>query len=170
MDRIEPRIYVGTYGKYNNGSIAGAWLSLDEHDTEALFYAAAKELHKNEHDPEFMFQDCEGFPRELYGESHLDERLWEWLELGHGNREIVTAWLEVNGGTDSFGYIKDTYVGHWESWDEYVSDYIETTGLLERVPEEVLPYFDYESYGRDLSHDYSVADADSGGVHVFRNQ
>jgi hypothetical protein len=26
-----PRIYVGTYAKYNAGSIAGAWLDLDDY-------------------------------------------------------------------------------------------------------------------------------------------
>tara|TARA_R110002020_G_scaffold360661_1_gene573438 strand:- start:426 stop:929 length:504 start_codon:yes stop_codon:yes gene_type:complete len=164
------QIYVGTYGKYNEGSIAGAWVSLDEHDTETAFYAAAKALHKNEHDPELMFQDFEGFPRDFYGESYLDKRIWDWLELDDDEREIVAAWLEANGGTDSLDYIKDTYAGHWDSWDEYVYQCVDDAGWLENVPDEVASYFNYESYGRDLSYDYTVADADAGGIHVFRKQ
>ena len=51
----EPRLYVGTYAKYNSGSLRGAWMSLEGHDKES-FYAACAELHKDEADPEYMFQ------------------------------------------------------------------------------------------------------------------
>jgi len=168
-ERTTPAVYVGTYAKYNNGSIAGAWVSLDEHDTEAAFYAAASALHKREYDPELMFQDFEGFPREFYGESYLDERIWEWLELDDDERDIISAWLKANGGSDDLDYMREAYRGHWDSWDEYVYQYVDDTCLLENVPEEVAGYFDYESYGRDLSNDYSVTDSDSGGVYVFFN-
>src|SRR5690349_16831915 len=55
-----PRVYVGTYAKYNNGSIAGAWLDLEDYADKDSFLAACAELHKDEDDPEFMFQDFEG--------------------------------------------------------------------------------------------------------------
>lgn len=57
-----PRVYVGTYAKYNAGSIAGMWIDLSKCDTYADFLSACKKAHKNERDPEFMIQDCEGFP------------------------------------------------------------------------------------------------------------
>lgn len=57
-----PRVYVGTYAKYNNGSIAGGWISLAECENYGQFLAKCKSLHKNESNPEFMIQDCEGFP------------------------------------------------------------------------------------------------------------
>jgi hypothetical protein len=53
-----PRIYVGTYGQYNNGSLFGKWFDLTDYsDLEDCF-----EFHKNEFDsdgcrPELMFQD-----------------------------------------------------------------------------------------------------------------
>ena len=162
------QIYVGTYAKYNNGSIAGAWLSLDEHDTAETFDAAARKLHKREHDPELMFQDYEGFPSEFYGESYLDERLWEWLALSKTDQEIVEAWLDENGGSDSIEYITECYMGHASSWREYVEEYIESTGMLSDIPDQIAQYFDYEAYGNDLAHDYTVVET-TGGVHVFRN-
>ncbi len=55
---MENKIYVGTYHKYNNGSIAGAWIDL-ENLSEEEFYSKCKELHKDETDPEFMYQDFE---------------------------------------------------------------------------------------------------------------
>lgn len=66
---VTPRIYVGTYAKYNNGSIEGAWLDLTDYADAEDFLNACKELHKDEEDPELMFQDFEGFPDFLYSES-----------------------------------------------------------------------------------------------------
>lgn len=57
-----PRVYVGTYGKYNNGSLAGGWLSLKECKDYQDFLRKCRALHKGERDPEFMIQDSEGFP------------------------------------------------------------------------------------------------------------
>lgn len=57
-----PRVYVGTYGKYNSGSLAGGWLSLNECKDYSDFLKKCRALHKGEHDPEFMIQDSEDFP------------------------------------------------------------------------------------------------------------
>ena len=66
----EVKIYVGTYAKYNNGSILGQWLNLGDYSDLAEFYKACKELHADEQDPEFMFQDYE--TPEL-----LNDKIWE---------------------------------------------------------------------------------------------
>ena len=55
----EARIYVGSYGKYNSGNLCGAWLDLSDYSNKGEFYNACRELHKDENDPEFMFQDWE---------------------------------------------------------------------------------------------------------------
>ena len=167
-EQTEPQVYVGTYGKYSSGSIAGAWLSLDEHDTAEAFDAAARKLHKREHDPELMFQDCQGFPQAFYGESYLDERLWDWLALDKRERAVVEAWLDSVGGTDSIQYILDHHVGSADSWEDYVADYVEQTGMLDSMPDDLQRYFDHEAFGRDLIHDFTVAET-SDGVEVFSN-
>jgi hypothetical protein len=56
------KVYVGTYKKYNNGSIAGGWLDLADYATYRDFLAACQRLHKDERDPEFMIQDTSDFP------------------------------------------------------------------------------------------------------------
>ena len=55
----EAKVYVGTYGKYNNGSLSGAWLDLSDYSDKEEFYEACRELHKDEEDAEYMFQDWE---------------------------------------------------------------------------------------------------------------
>jgi antirestriction protein len=75
------RVYVGTYRKYNEGSIAGEWLELEDYDSRADFYEACRELHSDEADPELMFQDWEEIPEKYITESSIDDDLWDWLKL-----------------------------------------------------------------------------------------
>ena len=57
-----PKAYIGTYAKYNNGSLDGAWIDLTEYGSYDDFLSACHELHKDESDPELMCQDTECMP------------------------------------------------------------------------------------------------------------
>ena len=75
------KLYVGTYAKYASGSIAGAWLDLDKFANADEFEAACRRLHKDERDPELMFQDVETDPgcdwqEGLYSESSIPSDYW----------------------------------------------------------------------------------------------
>lgn len=75
------KLYVGTYAKYNNGSIGGAWLDLDRYANAEEFEAACRRLHHDERDPELMFQDVETDPgcdwqEGLYSESSIPREYW----------------------------------------------------------------------------------------------
>lgn len=39
-------IYIGTYKKYNNGSIAGKWFYFEDYHNADDFWADVKETHK----------------------------------------------------------------------------------------------------------------------------
>ena len=41
-------VYVGTYAKYNNGSLSGAWLNLSDYSDKEEFYEACRELQPPE--------------------------------------------------------------------------------------------------------------------------
>lgn len=69
----EARVYVGTYAKYNNGSLYGAWLDLSDYSDKEEFYEACRELHEDEEDAEYMFQDWENVPEGLIGESWISD-------------------------------------------------------------------------------------------------
>jgi antirestriction protein len=45
-DITTPSVYVGTYHKYNCGSIAGAWLDLTDFDSSEEFYALPRVTRK----------------------------------------------------------------------------------------------------------------------------
>ena len=75
------RVYVGTYKKYNEGSLNGGWLNLADYATYGDFLKACKQLHKGEHDPEFMIQDSEDFPDGLDCMEWLSEKDFNDVKL-----------------------------------------------------------------------------------------
>lgn len=88
-----PRVYVGTYGKYNSGSIAGGWIGLKECKDYNEFLSKCHKLHKRERDPEFMIQDIEGFPDGL--------NCGEWLSQEEFN-DVMQACREEEADELSF--------------------------------------------------------------------
>lgn len=168
---METKIYVGTYHKYNNGSIQGAWIDLENLDKEE-FYLKCQELHKDEEDPEFMFQDweCDEIFKGMISECGIDEEFWELKETLENTQidlEALTAYKIIFGDIDINDF-EDKYFCHIEDWNtnrafgEYM---VEEMGYLEQVPEHLRYYIDTEAYGRDLLiNDFSEYDG-----FVFRN-
>lgn len=165
-----PRIYVGTYAKYNNGSIAGAWLDLEDYSDKSEFLEACAVLHSDEADPEFMFQDYEGFPESYYSECSVSEELFEWLTLDEGDKELLAAYREsVSDGT--IEQARDNFAGKGKSLTDWVEEFLEETGGLDEVPENLRRYFDYESYARDMQYGGDVFTVEhEGETWVFWNR
>jgi len=92
-----PKLWVGTWGKYNAGNLDGDWFELDDFADEAEFYEAARKRHKDDPDPEFLFNDFEGFPRALYEESYVHEKLFEFVALDDDEKEAVAAFIDAEG-------------------------------------------------------------------------
>lgn len=68
-----PRVYVGTYAKYNSGNLSGAWIDLTSCDNYEAFLRQCAAVHKDEQHPEFMIQDCDNFPDGLSCMEWLDK-------------------------------------------------------------------------------------------------
>ena len=163
---MEMRVYVGTYAKYNNGSIYGAWLALTDYADRDEFIEVCLELHKDETDPELMFQDWEGIPDNLISECTIHESVWELMDAfnEHG-REAVVAYIEEFGewGDSAF---RDRYHGEYESWEAMATELLEDTGELDDIPERLRYYFDYDKYARDIR---LGGDMSESGGHFFWN-
>lgn len=165
-----PRLYVGTYHKYNCGSIAGAWLDLDDYTDADEFYEACAELHADEHDPEFMFQDFEGFPESMYGESYLHPLLFEFAKLDDDDRQMIFAYCDAFGEVpDDLATVADRYCGRADNFEDWVYELADDTGLLNNVPEHIARYFDWRAYANSLSYDYTTTDHD-GACYIFSNR
>jgi antirestriction protein len=164
------RIYVGTYGKYNSGSIKGAWLDLEDYSNREAFLEACAELHKDERDPELMFQDYESFPKAFYSESHVPAELWDWLELDSDDRGLLEVYQEHVDQNGTIEQAREAFAGKADTKADWAAEYLEETGGLESVPEHLANYIDFESYARDMQYSGEVVFArHDGELWVFRN-
>lgn len=163
-----PAIYVGTYGKYNSGSIAGKWLYPDEYSDWHEFYEACKELHKNEHDPEFMFQDWEYIPSAYICESSISEKFWdEYVCLDDDERDMLKAYQDHHDPDASLEQAQDACMGVYDSGADYAEQiYEETISGGEKVPDWVC--VDWEAtWNCNLRFDYFTAPCKDGGKYIF---
>ena len=94
---IEPKLYVGTYHKYNCGSIEGKWLTLSDYSDKKEFLEACAELHSDERDPEYMFQDCEDFLDGWYSECIVPEGIWDFLDLDEEDQKKFYLYSQATG-------------------------------------------------------------------------
>lgn len=162
-----PRIYVGTYHKYNSGSIAGAWLDLEDYSDREEFDAACRELHQDESDPELMFQDWEDIPEGRVSESHLDEGVWDWLELDEDDREMLAAWFELGRG-DDIEEAREAFQGVWDTERDFAENLADDIGAINDNASWPYTCIDWERATRELMYDYSSTRRDKG-LYIFRD-
>ena len=155
----EIRIYVGTYKKYNEGNLFGKWFTLSNYDNAEAFYDDCKRLHQDEEDPELMFQDwqCPEIFDGFIGECHLEETIFEITslleEMSDDDMEIIQNYMYLTGiplNEQTIEKAQERYIGYFSSETELAEYYVEETGLLQNIPDEVAMYFDYKAYARDL--------------------
>jgi antirestriction protein len=159
MNTTEPRVYVGTYAKYNDGNLAGDWLTLSDYTDRDNFMVAARAIHADEADPELMFQDSVGFPEAYYSESEIHADLWDWINLDDDYRELVAVYNDYQGdGPHDVDVILEAFDGKHDSKTAWAEAFLDDTGMLRALPEWARRYFDYEAYARD---------AELGGDMVF---
>jgi antirestriction protein len=161
-----PAVYVSTYKKYNEGSLYGAWMCFEDYKDANEFLDACLELHKDEYDPELMFQDFEYIPEALYHECMSIEtiqKIYDYTTLSEEERDIVQEYYKLTENTDQevsnilecFITVLDG-VNLKQDLGEYMinmTDELDEDNILSR-------YFDYEAYGNDLilSGDIDVSD------------
>lgn len=136
-----PRVYVGTYAKYNDGSIKGKWLDLSDYADHDEFMEAARQVHADERDPELMFQDFEGFPKAYYGESHIKPELWDWIALSDDEKEVFEAYQDAVGAEyATIDEAQEKLLGVADSKEDWVMNYIDDIGGLEALGEQAAHY------------------------------
>ena len=151
------QIYVGTYSKYNEGSIYGKWVDLTDL-TEEEFYNLCKELHQDEQDPEFMFQDIEAneILKQFISEDGFYSEFWEIKET---LKELTDEQIEAfeifvnNGHPADIKSFQNAYKGFCDSYNierDFGQEIAEEMGYIDEMPEAIRFYFDAELFGRDL--------------------
>lgn len=169
------KIYVGTYAKYNSGSIAGGWLDLEDYHDAEEFMNACKELHSDEEDPEFMFQDYEGFPECFYSESMSPEeleKLYEFINMDDYEKKIIEMYADATGYSIDdidLSRAQDAFHGTADSEAEFAERMAEECGDIPKdLPSWIV--IDWEaSWNCNLRHDYNTATDEDGTIYLFLN-
>ena len=176
-----PSVWLGCMSHYNAGYLVGDWYDAAEASTVTV-----AELHRGTglspagceelwcYDTEYMLVDREMSPHEAQQQAEalfaVDEHLRPALRAWVASGDYVA---EGDGRSDvpALGDFHDRYCGNWDSFEEYAADLVDSTGMLQGVPEEVAQHFDWKSHARELVHDYAVLDAQApaSGVYVFRS-
>lgn len=169
------QIYVGTYRKYNSGSIYGAWLQLSDYSNYDELLEAMQELHQDEEEPEFMFQDyeCSEFfiKQKLISECHLSANIYEIAEQinnSDNDFEVIEAYAECvsyyhEDVNDLLNSLSDSYYGEYDSDEDFAQCTLDQDGSIpESLPSYI--YIDWEATARHLMYDYM-----SSNGYYFRN-
>lgn len=169
------QIYVGTYKKYNEGSIYGEWLNLSDYSNYEELLQAMQELHQDEDDPEYMFQDyeCSEFfiKQKLISECHISADIYEIAKQINGSDydlEVIEAYAECmsyyhKDVEDLLNSLSDSYYGEYDSDEDFAQCTLEQDGSIpENLPSYI--YIDWEATARHLMYDYM-----SSNGHYFRN-
>ena len=164
----QPSIYCGTYRKYNEGSLYGAWLDISKFSDYEEFIDVCRQLHADEEDPELMFQDYECFPSSLYSESCMDEKTFdkilEYAELDDDDREAVDDWMALGHDFDMERF-SEAYQGHFSSEEDFAEHIVDECYDIEKCMGSLSSYFDYKAFARDLF----ISDYEMGNNnYVFR--
>jgi antirestriction protein len=157
----EPSVYCGTYAKYNEGSLCGLWIDLSSFDDYNDFINFCKALHSDEEDPELMFQDYQGFPREYYSESCMDEddfyKVLEYKQMCdlHG-AEAVDDFIDLGKDLADF---EEAFCGEWDSEEDFARHIVDECYDIDRQMGSLAPYFDYKAYAYNLfMYDYEMGE------------
>ena len=176
-----PKIYVASLSDYNAGILHGAWIYCGEglqtyeiqEDIEKQVLATSPTAEcEGRPAEEWVIHDYEGF-----GSYKVEE--YDDLEDVAGVANIITAegngelmidfWQEIGCDIDEIeSKFDEAFLGEYDDLESYAESYLEETGMLSSLPENLKYYFDFEKYAYDLSFEILTLDTENG-VAVFSN-
>ena len=170
-----PRIYVACLASYNAGRLHGTWIEVDG-DVDDLQEAIQTMLASSpEPDAEeWAIHDFEGF-----GEVHIQEytslgRLCEMAELIREHGDLATHVIDHFGDDVDAARqaLADEYQGRYDSLEDYAHQFMEETGQLTSIPDNLRNYIDFESMGKDFDLNGDIFTIETGhtALHVFWNR
>ncbi len=170
------RIYVACLAAYNNGILHGRWIDCNQ-DVEDI-RAEIDQMLAESPEPgaeEFAIHDTDNL-----GGLHVDEfedieKLAELSMLIEEQGDIAAQVVSYCGGLDYLSEarrkLEENYQGVWDSMGDWAENYLESSGWLEKIPQELRFYFDFEKYALNFRYAGDIFVIEAGGeVHVFWNR
>lgn len=174
LNDTTPRVWVGCLGCYNSGSLNGKWIdgiNADDISNAVNVVERASYFTPGETvtvcakcgADEFWVFDHENFNGAIRGECSPGEayeiaKALESIEDEMNALEgAFMAYLSLMGASvkdyaEHIDGFNDSYIGEFNSDRELGEHFIYEIGVME-LPENIAPYFDFESYGRELGWD-----------------
>lgn len=151
MSTDEMQVYIANLGKYNEGEMVGAWFSFpidfEEVKEKIGLNAEYEEYAIHDYELPFRIDEYESIDRlnDLYELIQEIENEPIYDELN----EIIEYWF--NDIEDLLEH-KDDIISYSDcsSMEDIAYYYIEETGVLNALPENLRYYFDYASLGSDM--------------------
>ncbi len=150
-----PQIYVACLASYNSRCLHGQWIDASKPFDEVMKEIKHMLLCSPEENAEgWAIHDYQGF-----FSIKIDE--WEDIEticnlaekiIEHENSGEAFAWLysEHESIEEADRIIEENYIGCYESEQDFIYEYVESTCMLEGVPDNIKGYFNYDALLRDL--------------------
>jgi antirestriction protein len=179
-----PSIWVGSWLDYNNGVLHGQWIDAarDEAavhaDIQAMLAASPTTAQTGEPAEDWGIFDSDNF-----GPLRIDEQeSVSWVSaVARGIREhglAFAAYADVVEDEAALSGFIDSYLGHYESVEEYARQLADELGyeqlLDEALPESLRHYvqIDYTLLTNEMtfSGELHLLPAEGGGVWLFRSQ
>jgi antirestriction protein len=176
------RAWIGCLASYNNGRLVGDWcdVSTDADENAAMIASAlAKGTPGAE---EHFIADYEGPKAVTYllGEyasaaalaiaaafEESAESLGDHAEpaLDAYTDNVCPQRIDDLDSVDVADWWNDCYAGEGDTLADWAESYLEETGFLEGVPDDVARYFDFEAWARDMrlgGEIFTVSSASAG--------
>lgn len=171
------RIYVACLASYNSGDLFGTWINVDGKDADDLerdVWAMLAKSPANTEDQdaeEWAIHDHEGFPEGAVGEFTGLETVATLAEALNEHGKALELILRYYGDLEeALEHLEDgAYQGEYDSLEDWAEQFLEDTGALQDVPENLRNYIDFEAYARDarLGGDVLFIEDGHRSVHVF---
>ena len=163
-------IYLTNLGKYNEGYLVGEWVKLPVDDSE--LEEVKKRIGINDYYEEWFITDYETDIDGLkIGEYEDIEYLNELAEIAEKDPDILAALVyqgytsieDIKAHEDDVFYI--TTPDGFESEEYAVGYYYAIECSCLNIPDELINYFDFEAYGRDIMLEGSFYVASDGSIY-----
>jgi len=163
-----PRVWVGCVACHELGNLVGEWV-----DAVGCEEFVPCDRDGYGHGDRWVF-DTENLPT---GECSPDEasrvagEALACVEATGAPLGAVWAYWEYRGNyPDVLDDFPESWAGEWDYAADYAAESVESSGDIERVPNYLRRYIDYDALARDmeLNGDITCHMAPGGGVWVFR--
>ena len=141
-------IYVASLSHYNQGILKGTWLDIDNLSGDEIKDKIQEYLDSIGVE-EYAIHDHEGLDP-IYSEYPNFYEVSSYIKAcNEFTKEAVESFV-ISFSISELDDFNDLYMGKYDSEEEFATEFIESTGELDQIPEVFRYYFDYDMYARDL--------------------